>query len=667
MKDVTSTLEAQLKRASSAASIVEATELLLGLGKPVKEMSKAMIEASVKHLGQVKTSCVKILSGDKERAKKLDRTASSASGTGGDTGAEPNSPTSPTSSSSGLPVDLINERYLADLAALVGGYEELFLLPGQSKPPAGVTTTTSPTEAIPPGAVAAAASGSALPSAGQRLRADRFLPSMTTEERVEALESLKTALSAPVHDYFTMVSDSIENPSDIFQLDAAQLSLVFSSILRAAKAYPALCRLGELDDEARRFTMGRVRRTVGALLSQSSAEVLDRFKPLWTMDRTVPPELAKFVGETVNWLSFLLGTKVLAVVASFLSNDAGNFVNLISDGRTEFVEIVRVELRLFWLDLLQGMMHYSSPHYFRGEGPRHPGIRHDEVPPPTVTLAMCRFAADLPVRLTYEAFAVKLWGRKRDAGQPDAWTKVRRVVTDGSAGDEVMLDAKDVADSVEQMSGELAALYVANAAEVLTTPLDGYLGWLSDWVSPRGPIDRISETITTLLHNVTRYDKEVSDLFPDAKAGAGPSTPSAIALANKSSAASLATPYGLGTRENSSLGLAGAAAAAGTRGAGGARNIRADRNLMVNIDKLFADKEEWYSKSLKRSRLALLGGISKLVFKAWVELARVQTFGKDGFQQLQADVEVSRVALWKYAIDHRLVVSWVELRRQTSC
>jgi hypothetical protein len=476
-----------------------------------------------------------------------------------------------------------------------------------------------------------------------------FLPTMTTEERVDALEALKAALSGPVHDYFAMVNDSIEVPADIYNLDAPLLASVLSSVERAVSSHPPLCRLAEMDDEARRFAFGRVRRAVGLLLGKASVDVLDRFKPLWKVDRTSPPDLAKFVAETVQWLSFLLGTKVLTTVFSFLSSNAGNFVDAFPDGRIEFLEIVRVELRLFWLDLLQGMAHYSSPLYFKDDGPRHPSVRHTEMPPPTVTLAMCRFAADLPVRSSYEAFASKLWGRKKEAQQPDAWSKVRRVVADGSAGDEVMLDAKDVVDSVGLKSQELAATYVANVAETLSMPMDDYLGWKSDWISSRAPVERVSEAVSTLLEEVGRCEKEVLELFPDpegAKGNAGPPTPSALSATR--SATSFATPFGLGSRGPSSPNL-GLSATAG----GGARNLRADRNLMVNIDKLFADKEEWIARAIKPGRATMLGGITKLVLKGWLELVRAQTFGKDGFQQLQADVEISRVALWRYASDHR--------------
>lgn len=633
---VATTIEARIKAASSTASIVEATELLLGLGRAPKEMWTAMIQAEAKHLGQVKTACLQAMVGLKERAKK-DGTSSTAPDGSEDTQIV-------------LAVDLVNERYLADLARFATGFEELFLQPAGGTVAAGPTATsitakpstsvapsanTSPTEALP-ATTRSGTSSSTLP----RTRTDRILPTLTPEERNEARQALRTALTGPISDYFAMVSDTLGSPLDIFELDTINFGVVLGAVQRAAALYPSLCRHGELDDEARRFCFTRVRRTVNSLFTRANRDALDRFIPLWTVDPASPPDLAKFVGEAVSYLDFLLNTKVFTVVSSIFSppNSTG-FADGFPDGRVEFLEIVRVELRLFWLDLLQGLLHYSSPHYFQGDGPRHPSVKHTDPPPAVVTLAMVRYCIDLPVRAIYETFA-GLWGRKKDATQPDSWSKVRRVVTDGNAGEEVMLDAKDVAESAETKCGELAALYAANAADQVSAPLAGYLGWRSEWTGARPAVESCSDAVVETIRLVSQQDREIAQFFPDPER-------------SKSGAPS---PYLAGpSRSTASLGFAGRGLASSPSlvGRPNIPPIRTDRALLSNIDKLFAEEEEWYTPTFKPGHRTLVSTVVKLALKNWVELVRRQTFGKDGFQQLQTDAEIARFGLWKYNWNER--------------
>jgi hypothetical protein len=46
-------------------------------------------------------------------------------------------------------------------------------------------------------------------------------------------------------------------------------------------------------------------------------------------------------------------------------------------------------------------------------------------------------------------------------------------------------------------------------------------------------------------------------------------------------------------------------------------------------------------------------GLTKILFKSFIETVRCRTFGKNGFQQIQVDVEFIRMNFWRLITDEK--------------
>jgi len=95
-----------------------------------------------------------------------------------------------------------------------------------------------------------------------------------------------------------------------------------------------------------------------------------------------------------------------------------------------------------------------------------------------------------------------------------------------------------------------------------------------------------------------------------------------------------------------------------------ALDIGATRQMMSNIDKLFIDKIEYYGK-VEPSGVGILTVIIRIIVKTWIESVRSYTFGRNGFQQVQVDVEWLKWQM-KYLKPERSIVLLLE-EVTTSC
>ncbi|OZJ05869.1 hypothetical protein BZG36_00931 [Bifiguratus adelaidae] len=80
------------------------------------------------------------------------------------------------------------------------------------------------------------------------------------------------------------------------------------------------------------------------------------------------------------------------------------------------------------------------------------------------------------------------------------------------------------------------------------------------------------------------------------------------------------------------------------------QTIASGRQSFIDIDRLFSEKVEVFGK-VDPSGYGICTAIIRIVFKAWIEIIRLQTLGKQEFWRLQIDVEWVRARLWVWFRD----------------
>lgn len=88
-------------------------------------------------------------------------------------------------------------------------------------------------------------------------------------------------------------------------------------------------------------------------------------------------------------------------------------------------------------------------------------------------------------------------------------------------------------------------------------------------------------------------------------------------------------------------------------------NSRVNNPLMNNIKKLFSERIEIYGPVSFQRRTILLG-IIKIILKAMIESVRLQTFNKNGVQQLQIDAKYLQHELSRFASDENVVFALLD-------
>eukprot|EP00999_Lentomonas_sp_LEN2_P000582 NODE_1580_length_806_cov_53.652430_g1531_i0.p1 GENE.NODE_1580_length_806_cov_53.652430_g1531_i0~~NODE_1580_length_806_cov_53.652430_g1531_i0.p1 ORF type:complete len:196 (+),score=25.35 NODE_1580_length_806_cov_53.652430_g1531_i0:186-773(+) len=76
-------------------------------------------------------------------------------------------------------------------------------------------------------------------------------------------------------------------------------------------------------------------------------------------------------------------------------------------------------------------------------------------------------------------------------------------------------------------------------------------------------------------------------------------------------------------------------------------------NFLTNIDKLFSDSVDLFGK-IEFKANSVLAAIVTLLLKNFTESLRLKTFSKNGYQQVQVDVEFIRIHFWKYCAEKTL-------------
>jgi hypothetical protein len=88
-------------------------------------------------------------------------------------------------------------------------------------------------------------------------------------------------------------------------------------------------------------------------------------------------------------------------------------------------------------------------------------------------------------------------------------------------------------------------------------------------------------------------------------------------------------------------------------------NNRVNNPLMNNIKKLFAEKIDIF-QPVPLKRRTILFGVSKIMLRTMVECVRLQTFNKNGLQQIQIDAKYLQHELTRFVSDENVIFALLD-------
>lgn len=85
-----------------------------------------------------------------------------------------------------------------------------------------------------------------------------------------------------------------------------------------------------------------------------------------------------------------------------------------------------------------------------------------------------------------------------------------------------------------------------------------------------------------------------------------------------------------------------------------------ENSLMSDIQKLFSERIEIFSKRVEFSKLSVMTEIIKICLKTFLEIIRICTFSKNGLQQIQVDSFYLQMFCWKFVSDEKIVYNLLD-------
>lgn len=90
------------------------------------------------------------------------------------------------------------------------------------------------------------------------------------------------------------------------------------------------------------------------------------------------------------------------------------------------------------------------------------------------------------------------------------------------------------------------------------------------------------------------------------------------------------------------------------------QQLQQQNPTMNLIDSLFSEKVDIYGKIYPENRNGVLQAILKIILKTFMEIVRLRTFHRNGFQQIQVDVEFIRLNFWRFVSNEKQVNGFLD-------
>ncbi|KNC97850.1 uncharacterized protein SPPG_06846 [Spizellomyces punctatus DAOM BR117] len=621
---------------STLAEISECVGLLIGLNAmfPV-ELARAYLRAATAQLKQIKINCLKHMNNIQISDAKP---ASELSG-------------EPLPSDVQLAMEKIqyfDNTYVRDFASFVECYYTFFLT---SKENASSPDTKT---------------GDLRPNAFAK---------MSPEQQEEVRSALVATVESITKDYIDVIERLLHIPDDITKISPLSYIHVLDRVHKDVQDMEPLKRVGKVDRRINAMSFELLSKVITAVFGKIKKEFFNRYKDI---QQSKDLDLAVFIKDLNAWMKNTLINQYLPILERFISPNI-DFMKHSVFGTDDILDQIQRGLDVFWLSFTEDMIAINNP----------PKGSNDPVPPPLTTLMMSRSALELSlgtVEGVMSAYTDVLFSRKGDAADAQISTQSMRrpqlmVVTAsggtvaGAAGPgyanrggnrsqasgtshETMARAREISGICKTAAQRLVRLYVERIAQDLTLVVQNHLQ-TTPWLKLT-TANGASDAWIAVLDRMSAMEHDVDQLYQDdgsfARRDRGPGRSAEATRAN--SRPSTAGHSRTGSTSHSYM--RNSSSTSSFKSAAGLNKPSAKFDpLLSHIDKLFAERVEYYGQ-VELSKSAILTAISKLVVKCYMEELRLVTLGTTGFQQIQIDIEVLKVHMWRYCTDERLFNNLVD-------
>ncbi|KAG0220752.1 hypothetical protein B0O80DRAFT_462001 [Mortierella sp. GBAus27b] len=591
-------------------------------------------------------------------------------------------------------VSYLNQYYLRQVEGFVVSFRNYYLaVPASPQTPLESATSASNED-----------SNSALeqrppPTPGWIGKDPRVYANLTKEQQDQAAADVKEAVSRIMGRYLDTVSSFLEYPDDIFGVQPEVHVHVLQSVYLATLSCHGLCQLVGFDtlvagviqnwetqlirralDSAKLQFMDRMTKQDDRLLRTKEEDEHERLLNATlgggttttiahhgsSSPATEGVAMAQILKETTGWLHDMFKKETIPFLEKCTSTDA-QFLDS-KEGRKLFLKNFQAGLKAFWDDVLKQMQHASL-------------ASSSSKPTPcsrTLSLIMSQLCFQLSkttVEQVYRTLSKTLF---RPGGSKRSRSASISTTVSGSGSflidsyeeplvlPQLQWDCKTVIQGCQEAGHVLLDGFIARAANELSWIVMGvpFSALAMNSMTMVSPPMGVSETWEEIYRQLNDVERQVILVYGDDGHGDGTGRRGLSSESMRREPLFRAPPGGGGASgSNNNAGGSGSGGNNNDHGHGhrsrlssfGSNTMNSrffetqqQHNLLSNIDKLFSDRVEIFTRCQDLNRIGIMLGIIKILLKAWAEAVRTNTFTKGGFQQVQVDAEFAKGALWKF-------------------
>ncbi|KAF9972567.1 Vacuolar protein sorting-associated protein 51 [Actinomortierella ambigua] len=582
----------------------------------------------------------------------------------------------------------LNHHYLSEIEDFVASFRNYFILPPHT---ASGITALSGADTLDEKGRASQETDEEDPYATARQRPAWFTKEtrsagqLTKEQRAEATRAIKDAVAKLTGGYLDTVKKFLEFPENVLTMQPIAHIHVLKSLQAAAKSSKALCQLTGFDTMSTGVVKNWESQLVERVLVTIKTELISRIslqdketQAAWgsagnsqessgsLLAPTTAPALpaarqatlGKFIQDTKQWLVDTLCNESFPFVESYMTID-DQFMSTKAE-RSLFLKNFQSGFKGFWDRVLQNMQNMAT----------------EKDSSPTISLLMSHLCFELStsaIERLYKTLSKTIF-------RPDGTRRARsnsfsiESYEDHPVLPELQWDFKSTVEACKDCGHALLDGFIERVGNDLS--------WLimhgletGNYLTLPSPPTRVSASWEQVYRQLNMVEQQVIEVFGDEgdRAGAGRARSSE---SNRHESLSLRPGGGngggsgsgqLSTRAHRNDSHTSFGSHAGGGGGSTGHFDMQQNMLMSNIDKLFSDRVDIFTRCMDMNRTGILFGIIKIVLKATAEAVRLGTYGRGGLQQIQVDAEFAKVWLWRFSTaDERFMYSILEETQQTA-
>ncbi|ORX91466.1 hypothetical protein K493DRAFT_317256 [Basidiobolus meristosporus CBS 931.73] len=453
----------------------------------------------------------------------------------------------------------------------------------------------------------------------------QFQSSLDSAERAQAKEDLVATTNSIIGEYFEIIEQLLVLPHHLTEIDPHVYVDVLSKFEQDIVNSETLCNNGNVDARAKSILQVWIKKLVRGIFANVERDLIAKFASPPADDHlSSHTNLQELISDNREWLSDKLLGQCLPIFTAILSSEAA-FVKR-PGGSEQFIDIIGKGLRDFWEFSFQGLRYHQYPSQIR--------------------LALARFSSDCgaySVSNIFEAYLQRIYCKDSDSSE---WNYAQASYLEDASL--LLSDYRGVVNLCMDYSQLFLKEYVESVATELSTKVNAAIED-SDWLNHPTNSTTVTSAWEVIFSQLADIEGSIVLLYPDISDEAS-FTDSRISSESSRRAPSVASSHRpasvISMQRNTAADLSNQASPSLSSasslkvglGSSPPNDFPENPQLFNYIDKLFMERIEVFGK-VEPTKAGILTGVLKIVLKAAAETARLSTFGKGGYQQIQLDAE----------------------------